>query len=823
MIVRTPAEGSRRPGLALVGALLLAWFGLRYPGFLSVDNLSTIALSSSFVLIGSIGTMALLVCGQVDLSIGSQYALVSVVCALVGHHTGSSWSAAGAALTTGMLLGAINGLLVNLLRVTPLIVTLGTLGIYGGLAYAANQGQTVFGLPPGLTDFGRATVAGVQVTVLVGVAVFVISSVLLVGTVTGLRLYATGGNPSASALVGVRVPRLVVVTFALNGLLVGLVGLVSTAQLASGSPQVGVDFELHVLAAVILGGVAFTGGRGHPLGVLIAVAVIGVLDAGLIFAGLDDWWQQITQGGVLLVALAADQAVIARRERRIRTGATRSPLPVRAPAVPARRTRDDSGQSGIVVAVDDLTVRFVGSEALRSVSLDIRAGEVVCLVGDNGAGKSTLALCLAGAVRPAEGTIALDGVPLTADPGRARRLGVETVHQDLALCPNLSIADNLAVGQEPRRHLGGIPLLRDNEAAEREARSRLDELGIGIDDLRRPIRYLSGGERQLVQILRVMRPGVRVVIMDEPTAALGLNQATEVRALVRAIAASGTPVLLITHDVEEVFDVADRVLVLQRGELVFDGPVGEVSRIDLLRMMSGRTRLQAAQILEAVGSERRRIERDLHDGAQQGLVTSALMLNLARQRLHERAGAADDVGDVVDLLDSCAQTLQTSLAEMRSFSRGLQAGVLEREGLVGAVRVLADRAPVLVDLRAADVPRLPPPIERAAYFVVAESLTNALKHAGAGRITIEIALDTSSRGDLLEVSVVDDGIGFDHPGDGTGIAGLHERIAPVHGVLEIDSAPGAGTTVSAQFPVLGLPPTADDLSAPPERNHHVQP
>jgi signal transduction histidine kinase len=281
--------------------------------------------------------------------------------------------------------------------------------------------------------------------------------------------------------------------------------------------------------------------------------------------------------------------------------------------------------------------------------------------------------------------------------------------------------------------------------------------------------------------------------MDEPTSALGLSQAGEVRALIRALAASGTPVLLITHDVEEVFDVADRVVVLQRGRLVFDGSIDSVSRIELLRMMSGKTRVQAAQILDAVSLERKRIERDLHDGAQQGLVTSALMLNMATERLRAREGDGDEV---VKLLADSHSTLQSALAEMRAFSRGLQARVLERDGLVEAIQVLTDRAPVLVELRAGDIPRLDDAIERAAYFVVAESLTNSLKYADASRILID--LDVVD--DHLHVVVTDDGVGFDSVRNGSGLQGLRDRAAAAHGELLIDSVEGRGTTITGRFP-----------------------
>ena len=790
------AEGSRRPGLAAVGLAMTLVFGLRFEGFLSTHNFSTIALASSFVLIGAVGTMALLVSGHVDLSIGSQYGLGAVVVTKVAVETQSLLAAVVVAVALGALLGAVNGVLVLVLDVTPLIVTLGTLGVYGGLGYSLSHGQTLSGVPESMLDLGSDRFVGIPLTVLVALGLFLVGAFVLIETAAGLRLFAVGSNASASALVGVPVRRLVIETYAANGALIGVVALLSSAQLASGDPGVGgVGFTLNVLSAAILGGVAFSGGRGHPLGVFVAVAVIAVLNAGLIYEGLDDWWQQVAQGSLLLIALTADHLVVVRRHRRVRLGqGAVAPPPRRLEAGTARRARRTAPGSWVVLEVSDVTVRFAGVVALAGVSLNVRAGEIVCLVGDNGAGKSTLAKAICGAIRPSHGTITLDGATLQGDPGRARRLGIETVFQDLALCPNLDVAENLALGREPIEKLLGVIPVRDVGAAERMARTRLADLGVQVSDLRRPVRFLSGGERQLVQILRVMRDDVRLVVMDEPTSALGLRQAAEVRELVRTIAATGTPVLLITHDVEEVFDVADRVVVLQRGTLAFDGPIDEVDRIELLRMMSGKTRMQAAQILEAVSSERKRIERDLHDGAQQGLVTSALMMNMATERLRARTVGEDDV---LSLMQQSQATLQAALAEMRSFSRGLQAGVLEREGLVGAIRVLTDRAPVLVELRAGDVPRLVPAVERAAYFVVAEALTNALKHADASRILIDVQL----MGDAVEVSVDDDGVGFVGPGDGTGLSGLRERAAGVGGELRVTTSHGVGTGIWARFPV----------------------
>lgn len=789
-MISTPADGSQRLGLAAVGLCLFAIFGIQFDSFLGAANLTAISLNSSAVLIAAIGTMALLVSGNVDLSIGSQYALISVVTATVVQGTGDPWLGVACALSLGLLLGLINGWLVLVLNISPLIVTLAMLAIYRGLAFVAGGGVSVFELPGSFTAIGRAHWLGLPLQAIIAGLVYLIGAWVLVATVTGLRLFAMGGNPVSATLVGVPVKRLVLGTFATNGALIGLVALLGTAKLGSGSPLVGVQFEFTVLTAVILGGVAFTGGRGHPLGVLVGVVTLGVLNAGLIFAGLADWYQQIALGSLLLLGLAADQFLLGREQRRVKQGEPRPVLPPH-PAEANPRSPAGTKRSEVVLEATDLTVNFAGGDALDAVSLRVSAGEVVCLVGDNGAGKSTLVKAICGAVQLATGLVTMDGQKLAPHPAMARRAGIETVFQDLALCPNLSVADNLALGLEPKRLLAHILPVRDIRAAERTARARLDALGVTLDDLRRPVRLLSGGERQIVQILRVMRADVRLVILDEPTAALSLGHAAEVLRLARAIAAAGHPVLLITHDVEEVFDVADRVVVLQRGRVIFDGPAASVSRLELLRLMSGRSRVEATRIMAAVSTERKRIERDLHDGVQQQLVNAALILQLATDQLH---GSPHE--HITRLLSTSVEKLHAASAEMRDLSRGIYPVLLSEYGLVPAVESLIRRNTLPIDLDAGGVPRVGEQVEITAYFVVAEALTNVAKHAHAASVTIAISHD----GEQLHVTVADDGIGSADESAGTGLKGLHDRVRAVGGQLTITSPAGGGTTLAACVP-----------------------
>jgi ABC-type branched-subunit amino acid transport system ATPase component len=392
-------------------------------------------------------------------------------------------------------------------------------------------------------------------------------------------------------LSGIDVDRYVTGLFAMNGTLIGLVSVMTVARLGSASPTVGVGFELDVLTAAILGGVSFVGGSGHPFGVFVGVFTIGVLNAGIIFAGVADFWQQVVQGGALLVALGADQWASYRRAQK-RTaaeaeGIAATPLAAQSLLVP--KSHSPPAESGeVVVASEGLTKYFGSVRAVEDVGFVVHGGEVVCLVGDNGAGKSTVIRMLSGAARPDAGKIAVKGSEVDFQtPGDAQACGIATAYQDLALCPNLGVAENLVLGREPRKTSWGIFSWRDDAAAEVEARKRLETLNIVLSDYRRPVNLLSGGQRQSVAIARAAQNGSTLVILDEPTAALGIRQTQSVLALVRTLAHSGVGVIVITHDIDIAFDLADRFVVLRLGQLVFDGPAASIEQGQLIHLMAG--------------------------------------------------------------------------------------------------------------------------------------------------------------------------------------------------------------------------------------------
>ncbi|NLE71995.1 MAG: sugar ABC transporter ATP-binding protein [Actinomycetales bacterium] len=230
-----------------------------------------------------------------------------------------------------------------------------------------------------------------------------------------------------------------------------------------------------------------------------------------------------------------------------------------------------------VMSLRGITHSFGAVRALVDVDLDVHAHEVVAVVGDNGAGKSTLVAVLAGALVPDAGEVVVDGQEvLLRSPGLARQLGVATVFQDLALCEDLDVVENVFLGQELRRG----PLL-DEVAMEREAQRLLAQLAARVPSVRAPVSELSGGQRQAVAVARALVGEPRVLVLDEPTASLGVTQTAEVLNLVERVRDRGYGVVLVSQNMADVQAVADRVVVLRRGRVngVFDGETASYEEI----------------------------------------------------------------------------------------------------------------------------------------------------------------------------------------------------------------------------------------------------
>jgi D-xylose transport system ATP-binding protein len=234
------------------------------------------------------------------------------------------------------------------------------------------------------------------------------------------------------------------------------------------------------------------------------------------------------------------------------------------------------------VAMRGITKRFGGVLAVEAADLDVAAGEVVGLLGHNGAGKSTLMAALSGAVPADSGEIRIEGaVVRIGSPRAARDLGIEALYQDLALADNLSAPANMFLGRELRTALG----LLDESAMERATRDAIHAVNPRFRDFVSPVERLSGGERQSVAIARAVHFHAKVLIMDEPTAALGPEETRGVGDQVRRMRDAGLAIVLVSHDLHDVVELADRVVVMKSGRTIASRQTGEVSRDELLELI----------------------------------------------------------------------------------------------------------------------------------------------------------------------------------------------------------------------------------------------
>ena len=248
-----------------------------------------------------------------------------------------------------------------------------------------------------------------------------------------------------------------------------------------------------------------------------------------------------------------------------------------------------------VLDVRGLSKNFGPIRALDDVSLTVDRGEVVALLGDNGAGKSTLVKILSGILTPDSGRILIEGVETAiANPAAAKALGLETVYQDLSLCMNMDVVANFFMGREMVRRRFGIPVTCEEEM-EAETRQALADIGVKIPDVRSRVEHLSGGQRQGIELGRFVHWGGRLVLLDEPFAALGVEQTRKGLDLIERVKAQGIAIIVITHNMFHAFQVADRIVVLRHGQVIGERRREETTPEEIIRMITGEELVELAQ------------------------------------------------------------------------------------------------------------------------------------------------------------------------------------------------------------------------------------
>ena len=242
-----------------------------------------------------------------------------------------------------------------------------------------------------------------------------------------------------------------------------------------------------------------------------------------------------------------------------------------------------------LLVLDDIRKNFGAIEALKGISFSIGKGEVVALLGDNGAGKSTLVKIISGGLQPTSGRMLFEGREFQAKtPAEAKAAGIETVYQDLSLCTNVDVVANFFMGREITRRIAGIPFL-DERAMESVVEKALANAGTRIPSLRTKVEHLSGGQRQAIELNRFVHWGGKLVLLDEPFAALGVEQTRRGLDMIRHVADQGIGVVIITHIMQQAFQVADRIVVIRHGVVAGDVERSKTSPDAVIEMITGQT------------------------------------------------------------------------------------------------------------------------------------------------------------------------------------------------------------------------------------------
>ena len=303
------------PGIILILGIYLS---ATNPYFFTGDNIENIFIQATILAIVAFGVTFVVLAGELDLSVGSGVALVSVVSALVMRDTGSIPLGLLAAVGVGGLLGLVNGFVVTRFEIPSFIATLGTLTVASGVALNLADGQVVTGLPNGIGEFANKELLGVNTIIWVAAVVFAILFFVQSQTNFGLRVFATGGNREAARLSGIAVDRIRLYCFLISGLAVAVAGVALTARVESGQPNGGTLLELDAIAAIVIGGTSLLGGRGSVVGTLWGVLFIATLRNGLDLEGVGEDLKQVIIGTVFILAASVDFFHRQARQRRMR-------------------------------------------------------------------------------------------------------------------------------------------------------------------------------------------------------------------------------------------------------------------------------------------------------------------------------------------------------------------------------------------------------------------------------------------------------------------------------------------------------------------------
>jgi len=567
---------TRELGVFVPLLLVMVITGFINPVFWSSANMYNVSRDISFLLIMSLGVTIVMLGGGIDISV----AMVGTLAGCVSGYMMVAFDfpvilAIICGLSSGLLCGFINGFIAAWMGVPSIITTLGMMFVSMGVALVMSSGRPIFPFPDEYVFLGQGRLFEIPVPVLISLILWLIMYILIHKSKLGFWMAALGGNEEAARRAGLDVLKLKWLGYIIASFYSSVAGILLSARLGVAQALLGFGMELKAIVATIIGGTSLFGGVATIPGTLAGGAIMGMMTDVLVILHISTYWQNIFIGVLIIVAVSFDTY---RRRIKFIPDFTKRLI---QKDVFSEKPDLNLIYKGAGISVNNLFKKEISNEpllklkgitkyfgyvhALDNVDLDINQGEIMALVGDNGAGKSTLVKIASGSLDYDQGNIELRGNKIKfKGPRDANSNGISMLYQDLSLVEPRDVAANLFLGKEPT-HWGWYV---DRKRMIEGSQLMLEGLRMKIPSPKTTVQYLSGGQRQGVAIARAVTQGASLLILDEPTAALGVQETKQVLSLIEELKNIGCTILIISHNLHHVFSIADRITVLRGGKKV---------------------------------------------------------------------------------------------------------------------------------------------------------------------------------------------------------------------------------------------------------------
>jgi ribose/xylose/arabinose/galactoside ABC-type transport system permease subunit/ABC-type multidrug transport system ATPase subunit len=582
-------------GIFIPFLILFLGVGFVRPEFFSKINLINIASDVSFLLLPALGVTIVMLTGGIDISVGYVSSLAGIVTGLLLVKGVSIPLAITVGLLAGMLIGFLNGFFVVKFHIPAIIVTLGTMQTARGIGILITEGEPLYPFPQAYLNLGRGALGGIPITVFISVVILGLIYILLHHTRYGYWLSALGGNREVARRAGLPIVRLEWSVYIISSGLAALMGILFSTLLATAKPSLGAYWEMRSIIATVIGGTSLFGGIVTVIGTFFGATIMGMLNDVLVILRVGQYWEDIVVGGLIIAAVGFDAyrrkiTFIPEKMKRLFQKEAKIERPdlrlvLEGAGIDQSKTKmETSGDGKLVLELKNISKFYGYVQALDNVSFELHRNEVVAIVGDNGAGKSTLLKIATGAEAPSEGEIIIRGQKVEfREPRDAASQGIIALHQDLSLINTEDIASNLFLGREPLKWKIWV----DRKKMLNGTQKMLDGLKIKIPSAKTAVQYLSGGQRQGVAIGRAVSQGASILFLDEPTAALGVEESQRVLTLVEELKAIGCSIVIISHNLLHVFAIADRIFVLRSAKNAGIFKKGDTSPDEIVAAITG--------------------------------------------------------------------------------------------------------------------------------------------------------------------------------------------------------------------------------------------